>query len=312
MLLLVATAGCSFDSAPLALAGNGITQGPERGGDRASQAGAPAAPGGGASDGAAIQAGATGGGTSDGGALPPSVTPPATGPSGTDAATQPPADPPDAGGVSSVVDAAVPDAGSQPDAAPDAAAPTKGLLFDRCVSDDECSLGLVCYGSGPGHCAQPCAESSDCVDVDGFEFSCSTNDGACRIDCTDEGPDACPQGLVCVARIAGEERCMLPREDGTGERGLFEPCDLAQGDDECADGLVCYRSADSRIDGPGYCTLECGRGESSCDDVSFSSTAIECAASVCRFDCTEDECPLGMACERLGPRGLCHYPADRP
>jgi hypothetical protein len=312
LLLLGAAAGCSFDTAPFALTSGGA-QHPVRGDSQSPQAGQPAAAGsdaidsgGGAIDSAAI----------DSAAPPSDITPPASDPPRADAAPPPPpADPPDAGSVPPE-DSAVPDAGADSGKEPidpppeEPEPPTKGLLFDRCVTDHGCSLGLVCYGAGPGHCAQPCSENSDCVAVDGFEFTCSASDGACRIDCAGNGTrDACPPGLTCVDRGNGERRCLLPREEGTGDRELFESCDRAHGDDDCVDGLVCYRSDDSRIDGPGYCTEECGDGESSCDDAPSSSAELECAGDVCRFDCSEAACPLGMACEQIGDRGVCHRPS---
>jgi hypothetical protein len=307
MLLVGAAFGCNFDTAPLALANNSGAQRTVSGDGEPPQAGQPAAAGSSAHD----------SGANDSGAPPSNIVPPASDPIPTDASPPPPSDPPDAADVPSS-DSAVADAGTDADPGTDASTPppvdppppTKGLLFDRCVTDHGCSLGLVCYGAGPGHCAQPCTENSDCVPVDGFEFTCSANDGACRIDCSDDdNQDACPQGLTCVNRGSSEQRCMLPREQGTGDRELFEPCDRAHGDGDCVDGLVCYRSDDSRIDGPGYCTEQCGDGESSCNDVPSSFAELECAGDVCRFDCSKSACPLGMACEPIGDRGVCHYPS---
>ena len=198
-------------------------------------------------------------------------------------------------------------ADSGTDAPPDSAVPPDG--FDRCVTDDGCESGFLCYGSSPGFCAQACDEDSDCRDIQGFDFSCSSGDEACRIDCADDR--ACPQGLTCVNRGGEQYRCVLPPEEGTGDRELLEPCDRAHGDDDCVDGLVCHRSADSRIDGPGYCTLECSEEDNSgpsCNGMRGSSVDIDCGEGACRIDCTDEPCPLAMACEQIDDRALCHYP----
>jgi hypothetical protein len=295
LLLLLAIAGCSFDSAPIAV--NGGVQ-------------APRPP---SSDGNVPQAGASAGSDSaqpEGGAPPVDMSPPVDEPVRGDASSSDASDPPaatDAAGAPAAdagVDAAA-DTGTVPD---DASFPREGL-FDPCDTSSDCSAGLVCYGSGFGYCAQPCEESSECVDIDGVDFTCSPNDSACRVDCAEDGTDGvCPQGLTCV-EFGDEGRCLPPGVvDGTSDRGLFEPCDITNGDDDCADGLSCYRSGDSRIDGPGYCTLDCAGRESVCDDIDPSPAALECEESSCRFACTDAPCPGGMTCEDIGRSAVCHYP----
>jgi hypothetical protein len=294
LLLLPAIAACSFDSAPISLS---------------SSVQPPRAP---SSDGDAPQAGAVDGSSGvepDAGAPPANMSPPVDEPVRSDAAPSGESDPSpvaDAGGAPPAdadVDAAV-DTGTAPE---DASVPGEDA-FDACDTDADCSAGLVCYGSGFGYCAQPCQENSDCIDVDGVDFTCSPNDHACRVDCSEAGTDGvCPQGLTCFA-FGDEGRCLPPGADGTSDRDLFEPCDLANGDDDCADGLFCYRSADSRVDGPGYCTRDCaGRGPV-CGDMDESPAVLECHESRCRFTCTEAPCPDGMTCEEIGRGGVCHYP----
>jgi hypothetical protein len=284
----LAIAGCSFDTAPIS-----------------SHAPAPN------SDGNAPQAGAPAGSGSaerDGGAAPVTMSPPAApvgGASSTDASAPPAASdaagaPPAVGKVDAAVDAGM---------APEDAAGLGEDLFEPCETVADCSAGLVCYGGGFGYCAQPCAESSDCVDVDGIDFTCSPNDFACRVDCSSNGTSgACPQGLTCVEFGADDGRCLPPGVGGTGDRQLFEPCDLANGDADCVDGLRCYRSADSQIDGPGYCTFDCAGFESVCGDLDPSPAVLECEESRCRFACGDAPCPDGMRCEDIGDEAVCHYP----
>jgi hypothetical protein len=298
LLLLLALAGCSFDTAPISLRSGVQAPHPPNGDGAAPQAGAPGASGSGSVE-------------VDSGTPPANTPPPVDEPvqpdaSSSDAAAPTPvtdaagAPPADAG-----IDAAV-DTGTAPE---DASVPGEGL-FDPCDTGADCSAGLVCYGSGFGYCAQPCAESSECVDVDGVDFTCSPNDNACRVNCAEDGTDGiCPKGLTCV-EFASEGRCLPPGVGGTSPRALFEPCDVANGDDDCADGLSCYRAADSRVDGPGYCTLSCmGRG-ADCDDLDSSPAVLACEEDTCRFDCTDAPCPEGMTCETMGRRNVCHYPSS--
>jgi hypothetical protein len=294
LLLLMAVAGCSFDSAPISLR-SGVQAPPPNSDGDAPQAGASAGAGAGAVE-------------RDSGVPPANVPPPVDEPVPADASSSDASEPrpvPDAADPAPVdagADAAV-DTGIAPE---DAAVPEG--LFDPCDTDEGCSPGLVCYGSGFGYCAQPCKESSECVDVDGVDFTCSPNDSACRVDCAEDGTNGvCPRGLTCV-EFGDEGRCLPPGVDGTSDRELFDPCDLTNGDDDCADGLSCYRPPDSRSDGPGYCTVGCAAGRGSvCDEMDVSPAVLECEGNTCRLDCTNAPCPDGMTCENIGRRGVCNY-----
>jgi hypothetical protein len=306
-LLLLAIAGCSFDSAPIALSG-GVQARPPNGDGAAPQAGAPAG---------------SGDVEPDGGAAPVDMSPPVDEPARADAspsdasAPQSDASPSDAAAPSAATDAGgAPPADAGADAAADtgttaedASVPREGL-FEPCETEADCRAGLVCYGSGYGYCAQPCDESAECADVDGVDFTCSSNDSACRVDCSANGTGGvCPQGLTCV-EFGDDGRCLLPGVVGPddGDRELFESCDTANGDDDCADGLFCYRAAGSRIDGPGFCTLECQPRGSVCADKDVSPAVLECEERRCRFACADAPCPDGMVCEEIGRGAVCHYP----
>jgi hypothetical protein len=191
--------------------------------------------------------------------------------------------------------------------APDASTPPPSKLFTPCAEDADCGEGLRCYGSGPGYCGDFCEESSDCQDHGGIDFTCSTDESACRVDCSESGSDgACPAPLTCI-ESSGSFRCRLPPEGSTGDRELFEPCDLANGNGDCVAGLTCYRSVDSMIDGPGYCAASCSLFSTSCDNPIGGETRLACNGSVCRFTCsTTVPCPSGMECE-IADQG-CHVP----
>lgn len=281
--LCTATAACSFDSAPIADARVSLPSAGD--GDRRPPT-----------------IGAAGSGSGSGTVVLPPPSPGTVEPdAGRDAA---PSEPDAAAGR----DAAAPDAGDGGAIDPPDGGVRPFGLFERCVTDYGCARGLVCYGDGPGHCADACQLDSDCIDRDGIDFTCSEDDDACRVDCGESGTDgACPTGLTCVERGGGAYRCMLPREQGTGDRERFQPCDRAHGDDDCVDDLVCYRSADSQIDGPGYCTDTC-TADDPCSDAPDPALALQCAQNVCRFDCSNSACPDGMECEAAGVRNLCHYP----
>jgi hypothetical protein len=210
------------------------------------------------------------------------------------------------------VDAGDPiDASPAPDAAPaeDATTPPPpgGALFTSCAQDTDCQEALRCYGSGPGYCGDYCAQSSDCTDHGGIDFTCSTDENACRVDCSSAGSDGqCPAPLTCI-QSSGSFRCRLPSANGGGTRKRFESCDRALGNADCADGLTCYRSVDSQVDGPGYCTDSCSFFSGSCDNSIGGGTQLACNGSVCRFTCSGNvPCPDGMECE-AADQG-CHFP----
>jgi hypothetical protein len=208
LLLLLASFGCSFDRAPLPPgSGSGMeAPRPQDGrGNTPPQAGASAA------GSASVEP--------DGGAPAGNMSPPVEQPVVRDAATSDASNPPPP-----VNDAAIP---PPEDARVDAAADT-GMepedaafedLFEPCDSVDGCSEGLVCYGEGYGYCSQPCQEDSDCTDFESIDFTCSPNEFACRVDCTEAGSNGvCPQGLTCID-LGDDARCLPP--DALGFRGGF-------------------------------------------------------------------------------------------
>jgi hypothetical protein len=282
--------GCAFESAPIS--------GPQlshaiNDADAATEASPP--PGtesfGNAGDATAEPVGALT--TSDAAAPPPPAADDAAGAGASDAGPSAPAQP---------------DAGPSEDKPADAAIdPPKGGLLEPCTMDEGCAGELVCYGA-PGFCAQPCDKDHDCTPLDGFEYSCSDNVGACRIDCgDDDGDGRCPDGFECSF-----ERCMPGMRPGGGDRGLLEPCDRSLGDDDCIQGLVCYRWNDTQQDSPGYCTLPCGEGAGNgvCDVPMQGEFEFSCGGEGgCRFSCSNAPCPSFMQCEQLsGQGGRCHYP----
>jgi len=198
LLLLLAIAGCSFDSAPISLSSGGHVLPPNSEGD-------------------APQAGTTAGSGSvepDGGAAPVDMSSPVDEPVGIDASSSNVPDPPAASDAAGAppADAGV-DAAVDTSTAPEDASVRREGLFDPCDTDADCSADLVCYGGGFGYCAQPCQASPECVDVDGVDFTCSLNESACRVDCSAGGTDgACPHGLTCV-EFGDEGRCLPPGVD---------------------------------------------------------------------------------------------------
>jgi hypothetical protein len=219
-------------------------------------------------------------------------------------------------------DSGTPDAG-HPDPKPDA-----GIIpgtYTPCKGNDDtttCPDGWKCYGgqpNTPGHCAEACEKDSDCTDYDGFDFTCFTDDGKCRIDCGASGSQGeCPDELTCVLDLTNNYRCRFPPTSTTGTRGLYQPCDIEHGDSDCVTGLHCYRVEQSQVHGPGFCTNSCGQqgpgsggggpgqGQQCFNPSDFGT--VECGDGVCRYDCTDDDCPDGMDCEMIGPVGVCHYP----
>jgi hypothetical protein len=202
--------------------------------------------------------------------------------------------------------------------APDAAStPAPGEEFARCTADVSCNGDLKCYSSGPGYCAEPCQSDSDCTDHEGFDFTCFTLQGACRVDCGPSGTDGlCPSRLVCVADSTGGQRCMLPREPGTGDKHFLEPCDIGHGSGDCVAGLTCYRAGLTAFDGPGYCTQPCMLGSNGmgCDSLmgmtNPGATFICTTRDACALTCSKSMCKPGMGCEEIGQESYCHYPAS--
>jgi hypothetical protein len=105
----------------------------------------------------------------------------------------------------------------------------KAKIFEECTVAGDCSGDLVCYNPIPqgaplpggssytGHCAQPCAENSECTDEPSSGtamLGCSTSSGACRLTCGGGGGGGggtCPDGMTCVPGI---NRCAYA--DSTG------------------------------------------------------------------------------------------------
>jgi hypothetical protein len=232
----------------------------------------------------------------------------------------------DAGGLQRPGDAS---AGSStldsgPRSASDASAPgslttpAPGGQFARCTGDISCKGGLKCYNNGPGYCAQSCQADSDCTDFEGFDFTCYLPQGACRVDCSAAGTAGkCPSLLVCAADSTNNQRCLLPREHGTADKQILEPCDVAHGSGDCVAGLICFRAPPTAVDGPGYCTEPCMPGGTACQALTgmgmgmgtgMSGASFECTVGACALTCSKT-CKLGMACESIGQQGYCHYPA---
>lgn len=191
-------------------------------------------------------------------------------------------------------------------------------LFAPCDADDDCGDGLVCFfGTGAGACSQPCDQDADCLDLYGFDFTCSFTESACRLLCTPGGAGRvpCPEPLSCIQGLFRTE-CGYPADNGSsggdraGAHALFEACDPALGGDDCAGDLACYRDSSLGDDGPGYCTELCNVLDNSCSDLPNDSEAsLGCSSDgMCRFDCSEGSCPLGMQCESLSGRARCQYP----
>jgi hypothetical protein len=233
---------------------------------------------------------------------------------------------PDAGGLHQPQDASAngPTSDSGPGSPDDARVsndPTKpapGEQFARCTADVSCHGGLKCYGSGPGYCAQPCQSDSDCTDFEGLHFTCSLPQGACRVDCSAGGTSGkCPSLLVCVTDSTNNQRCMLPREPGTGDKHFMEPCDIGHGSLDCVAGLACYRAGLTAFDGPGYCTQPCMLGGMGmgmgCQGLMVTGTPgatfICTPRNACALTCSQSMCKAGMDCESLLQEGYCHYPA---
>lgn len=208
-------------------------------------------------------------------------------------------------------DAAVPPDEPGPDAAEPDAGPAElpeGVL-DPCDDARACMGELICDAPNgeAGICAQACERDADCGGLKDAVFECDHSEGVCRLPC-DEDERACPKPLMCTSRGEdGDEYCAAaPKPEPDRGHGLFERCDLDLGDDDCADGRVCHRSSSSQIDGPGYCTDECETTDD-CPMTQAQGGSLSCLNGVCRFDCEESECPLGMACEMTGALPLCQY-----
>jgi hypothetical protein len=171
----------------------------------------------------------------------------------------------------------------------------------------------MCYGlgytDGPKHCAEPCKADADCDDLQGIDFTCSAIDGACRVDCSKEGTNGlCPSPLQCVMTpLDGLWRCRLTKGPAAGTRAAFEACDPSRGNTDCQEGLVCYLASGSKLGGAGYCTTSCNVASPiPCVDLLNAPAFLECGEGVCRYNCSEGECPDGMVCEPLDGKGLCH------
>jgi len=227
-------------------------------------------------------------------------------------------------------DSGTPDSG-KPDPTPDASGIIPGT-YTPCNGNDDtttCPDGWKCYGgqpNTPGHCAEACTKDSDCTDYDGFDFTCFTDDGKCRIDCGSSGSKgACPDELMCVLDLTNNYRCRFPpNSGGSGGSGvsIYQPCDIEHGDSDCINGLHCYRAEASQVHGPGYCTTDCypaGQQGPECFNPGAggggsgggNSYDVTCGDDVCRFECgPRDPCPDGMACETIAGTGVCHYPAQ--
>lgn len=194
------------------------------------------------------------------------------------------------------------------------ALPPLGGVLDTCSIDEGCMGELVCFQGEPGFCAEPCEGDGDCGEHAGYAFTCMSAEQACRVPCEDD--EQCPPGFACEGNegFFDTRRCTPKLIPGAGDRGPLEPCDVKRGDTDCVDGLICYRWDDTRVDGPGYCTVPCDTDDDdACAAMVAAGAELGCGSEgACRFRCTNAPCPAFMECEEIEGTGRCKYPADTP
>ena len=215
-------------------------------------------------------------------------------------------------------------------------------LFAPCQSDDDCSEGYLCYEFG-GYCGSACTEDEDCSEL-GENFSCSgagfvappgnpagnpggpgggprggrpfmdagmeeqSPTGVCRASCdADEEMDeqGCPQGMACVDRGFGSDRCAYvepePERPSPASVEAFYEC---YSDADCSAGLAC--TVLNEQDAPGYCAELCRRDEDCTLEPDSGSASAACSdRELCVLSCDAEmggdgSCPDGMQCNALG------------
>jgi hypothetical protein len=210
------------------------------------------------------------------------------------------------------------DAGSDPEVTEDAGQsadgggselPTDGDQLAVCEEDGDCGDDLACYDPGPGQhfCTRTCAETADCAQLTGAEYTCS-DDGLCEVRCENVlDTESCPDGLSCtLVRGPGggqggpQFRCKYSENAGqTGDGEAWSAC-LAP--DDCDDGLECV-GAFGPI--PGYCTQACEESDECSEEPESGDIEPTCgqvgpmpSATACVLDCSDDAegCPDDMMC----------------
>lgn len=195
-----------------------------------------------------------------------------------------------------------------------------GSRLAACFANADCKNDLVCYGASTsammataGFCIERCepddpfAANAICPPILNHAATCSPQ-GQCRIDCTgtNNGNGKCPAGMECrdtdTSEMGVAFRCVRPIGTGRGAKKLWEECNPAKGDVECAAPHVCvpYGNGQNRR---GYCSDTC-MSDQECMAPAGATARPICAMQLeaCSLDCTDGgSCPKGMQCIDTSP-----------
>jgi hypothetical protein len=193
-----------------------------------------------------------------------------------------------------------------------------GSRLSGCFANADCKNGLVCYGAitssmmaTAGFCTDACnadpsedpfAKGNLCPDIANQAASCSP-EGQCRVDCTGggNGDGKCPSGMECRDTDPSDMRvafrCAYPIGTAKGAKKLWDECNPAHADADCASPNVCvaFGTGQSRR---GFCSAPCTM-DGECSAPAGATARPLCATSLdaCSLDCADGaSCPNGMEC----------------